>query len=457
MGRNPRKADLILLTVLCLLFFGRPAHSDTELIGVRSSYYPRENNKTRIVFDFSGRPEYTVLPRSVNTIVVLKKIRTPGTGCVGFDEGLVEEVRFEDTEEGTAAVLSLRRSAVNLLYCYLEPNDDFPNHRLVLDFFSRPATSVRRKCVILDPGHGGWNDGCRGNGKNRNLVERNMVLDLAKRVEKCFKDNDNKGSTDVFLTRTDDVLPFISLGKRTQKPKYPSIENRRRSQSLAGRTDYAEEIVGRYGWESSVFVSIHVNWVKEKQVHGYEVYVGDSRAYSTGEHRLVDEQANLKSGGRNLMNRGVAGALRARSEASSRRLARYLGDGLDSLPGMTHHGGDKGLAEADFAVLRTLAMPAVLVEVGFVSNPEEARRLGDPNYMDRVAKSIHSSLVRYFVEVDKNYPLKPVDTEVYYTVRNGDSLSVIASKYKVTVQSLMAANRLKSYVITPGMVLKILR
>jgi len=220
---------------------------------------------------------------------------------------------------------------------------------------------------------------------------------------------------------------------------------------------FAEDKVGRYGRENSVFISIHANWASASRAHGYEVYIADSKAYSTGERRLLQEREDAGDGSVDRMSPRVADAIRSRAKKSSRRLATAMASWLGRLPGMTFHGGDKGLAEANFVVLRTLAMPAVLVEVGFLSNPEEAARLRGSAFRQRVAESIYNAIVEYMRSVDVRYPLDLLPMEVSYSVKKGDNLSNIASAHGVTVANLMAVNRLGSSKIVPGMILRIPR
>jgi N-acetylmuramoyl-L-alanine amidase len=432
------------------------ASSATKLLAVRTNHYPEEK-KTRIVFDCSDRREFTVSTRALNTIVTFKDTPVPEPKWLRFGEGLVDEVRFEKVGDDVAAVLTLSRSAASCRHYYLAPTKEFPNHRVVLDFLAGSGAVTQKKCVILDPGHGGWNDGCRGRGKNYSLVEREIVLDVAKRVEKLFNERDRTGSTDVFLTRTGDYLPFASKGKPDQEPKSDKSRLQNRRESLNGRVAYAEGKSGRYGRENSVFISIHANWASVSRVHGYEVYVANSSAYSSGKLRLLREREDAGEESADKISPRVADAIRSRAGKSSRRLATGLAHWMDQLPGMTYHGGDKGLDDANFVVLRTLAMPAVLLEVGFLSNSAEAARFRSTAFRQRVAESIYNAIVEYLRVADARYPLRTIPMEVSYTVKKGDNLTGIASAHGVTAASLMAANQLGSSKITPGMVLRIPR
>ena len=176
MYRNPGRILSFWVAVGLLHLVAASAFPAAKLLGVRTRHYPEEK-KTRIVFDCSDRPEYSVATRAVNAIVTFKDAPIPEPNRIGFGEGLVDEIRFEKVGDDVAAVLYLSRSAASCRHYYLSPTEEeeFSHHRVVLDFFARSDVQTHKKCVILDPGHGGWNDGCRGRGKNYNLVEREIV------------------------------------------------------------------------------------------------------------------------------------------------------------------------------------------------------------------------------------------------------------------------------------------
>jgi len=109
------------------------------------------------------------------------------------------------------------------------------------------------------------------------------------------------------------------------------------------------------------------------------------------------------------------------------------------------------------AVLKSSDIPSVLIETGFISNPQEERNLNNAKHQQKLAQAIYTAVDTYF---SKN----PPDGSLYATtrlhqhkIRSGESLSTIAQRYKVSVGSLKNKNNLKSNVIKVGQILTIPR
>ena len=113
---------------------------------------------------------------------------------------------------------------------------------------------------------------------------------------------------------------------------------------------------------------------------------------------------------------------------------------------------------ASFAVLKSPDIPSILVETGFISNPREERLLKSANYQERLAKAIFTSLKSYylknppadslFASLKSQYPTK-------HKVRPGESLSLLASRYGVSVSKLKQVNQLQSNTLFIGQELDI--
>lgn len=425
--------------------------------GVRSAHYPQES-RTRVVLDCSSLPYYDVATHAANVVVTVRG------GTIETDrehqiEGLPERVRLVTVGNGVAALISFRQS-VRVNHFYEPPNSTIPHHRIVLDFHSPHGTDERgerRKCVVLDPGHGGWHNGARGSGRYSRLVEKDVVLDVGQRVRQLFEKNDSANTTEVFLTRTKDVLPFIPNGKVNQKPPDRS-QSAYRSRDLAGRVRFAEEKAGLFGRDNTVFISLHVNWARSPRAHGFEVFIANDEAVARGERRELEERENAGIKAPALDPR-VAYLIRSRARETSTLLGRSLLKELDKLNGMTPHGDNGGLHHANFIVLRTLDCPAVLVEIAFASNTSDARLLANDFFREEVARAVYNSVVQYFKKQNPSYamPLMTAPLCAEYKVRAGDTLSSIASKSNTTYRRIMQLNGLRSATIYPGQVLRIPR
>ncbi len=218
-----------------------------------------------------------------------------------------------------------------------------------------PKKKIRR--VVIDPGHGGFDSGAVG---PTGLKEKDVVLDIARRVKSII---DKETGMYAFLTRRGDY--YIPLSSRTV-------------------------IANKY--RADLFVSIHANANENRKARGYEVYFCSEKA-SSKEAEAVAQRENISyeerdesSLEKNLINieEIVFKAGRKKlwddsREACDNFIALFPGDlGVKS----------RGAHSANFFVLRKARMPSVLVEVAFISNPEEERILGSEAFKERMAREI---------------------------------------------------------------------
>lgn len=212
--------------------------------------------------------------------------------------------------------------------------------RIELPTFWQDKIQPGELVVLIDAGHGGHDSGARGNS----VVEKDLNLDVAKRVK---KELDRRGVR-AELTRTTDK--FLALGERT---------------AMANK-------LGR-----CVFVSIHFNDAKDKGAVGLETY------YSTEKVQFSED----------TWVRTMLGFIYQdqKREDDSRQLAEAIQASLVEATGAT----DRGVKDRRLYVVRRTPHPAVLVEGGFVSNPEEAKKLADPNYREILAKAVAEGVVDY--------------------------------------------------------------
>lgn len=217
------------------------------------------------------------------------------------------------------------------------------------------------RTIIIDPGHGGHDPGAIGRS---GLREKDVNLDIARRLSSLLASRGIK----VVMTRSSDK--FIGLPARVQ---------------IANRA------------AADLFVSIHSNANHSRSVNGFEVYyvhpsVTDSR-------KILDSARN---GDLRLQQTCFAGdsvSLKAilwdMLYASNRAESRNLGNAI-CLAAYNKLGVAKGgVKPARFQVLKGAQMPAVLIEVGYVSNPSEERKLREGSYRQEVASTIAQGILGY--------------------------------------------------------------
>jgi len=229
--------------------------------------------------------------------------------------------------------------------------------------------------IAIDPGHGGPDVGMLGPLKGRKFLREK---DVALAVAQDLADELRRRGVGVVMTRTTDTL--IAL----------------RDRGRIARAAHAD-----------LFVSIHVNaanphWRDAAGARGFETYflaeakTEDARRVA----QLENESVRFEKGGASDSDpmRFILNDLQENEHLrESSRLAEIVERGL----GQVHPAEARGVKQAGFAVLATSYMPAVLIEVGFGSNPDEARYLTGSAGQRRLAHGIADAVVAYLAEYDR--------------------------------------------------------
>lgn len=226
-----------------------------------------------------------------------------------------------------------------------------------------PAKRPGKLLVALDPGHGGQDTGALG---KEGAIEKDLTLDFSNRIKEALE----KEGIDVVLTRNGDV--FVPLRDRT------AIANFNRA---------------------DIFISIHFNSSPLKSVKGSESYIMSREATDLWSRELAEKENYSPQGeqggdGLSLMLWSLA---QNQYIVESTSIAGELQQSLNGLFGTK----DRGVRQAPFAVLEGAQMPAVLLEVAFLSNPVEARDIRNAELSDGIIKAIVSPLCRFR---DRNAP-----------------------------------------------------
>ena len=213
--------------------------------------------------------------------------------------------------------------------------------------------------IVIDAGHGGKDPGTHAGS----LREKDIALDIAKRL----RDDLERRGFEVIMTRDKDI--FIPLEQRA------FIANSRKA---------------------DMFVSIHVNAARNRRARGLETFylnlatsddaaeVAARENASTGKVRFSDVPKLLKQ----IMNHTFVEESRELATTTQAAIAQ-------SILGGVKHPLNRGVKTAGFHVLLGAQMPAVLVEVGFVSNREEARQLRSSSHRTKLASAVADGITRY--------------------------------------------------------------
>jgi N-acetylmuramoyl-L-alanine amidase len=225
---------------------------------------------------------------------------------------------------------------------------------------------------------------------------------------------------------------------------------------------YFEKVNGKSG--EFVFISIHLNKAPNKNARGYEIYWLGNDASEDSEiiNLVVSENSSDESAGLKFVNGEDFDFLSIiqfeTAKDSSAALADCIGRNMKTETGLPN----RKVKPARFRVLHNYKMPAVLVEVGFLSNYTDANLLGTSRFQERAALALYKGIGEFFKDEDDNFQLKsikPVIVEapetLIYTVKKGDTISGISKKYGISERELKRINGLQSNKIFVGQKLKV--
>ncbi|WP_308364198.1 MULTISPECIES: N-acetylmuramoyl-L-alanine amidase [unclassified Microbulbifer] len=426
------------LTLALSVFFTLAAQAATEVEGVRLWRAP---DHTRLVFDLSGPAEHKLFTLSGPHRVV---IDVEGTSLgAQLDELQLEGTPIERLRHGRhnkkdlRVVLDLKQQVKPRSFA-LRRHEQLPD-RLVIDLYDQVQSeektlqqvSRERDIVIaIDAGHGGEDPGALGPG---GLREKDVVLAISKALHKSIG---QKRGFSAKLVRTGDYY-------------IPHIDRVRKGREL----------------RADLFVSIHADAFHNKNARGAGVYAVSSRGATSETARFLAQRENESDliGGAGSLNLGdkddtLAGVLLDLSMTATMNASLDIGASvLDAIGGFTHlH--KKRVEQANFAVLRSPDVPSILVETGFITNPQEARRLRDPDFQRQLAEKLSEGIVAHFTArppVGSWLSANRDKVDRRHTIARGDTLSGIAARYNVSVGSLKEANGIDSTVIRVGQTLTI--
>lgn len=227
------------------------------------------------------------------------------------------------------------------------------------------------KTIVLDPGHGGRDPGAVSKGNK--ILEKDLNLNVAFKLKALLEKELN---VRVLLTRSEDK--FVSLEERT---KFANAS------------------------KADLFVSIHTNASKDRSSHGTEMYylstakTTEARAVEALENSVVEIYEGGKDAGRKYDDLALtlSDILQAENLEQSNNLALKLQ--MNIVAGTKSQ--DRGVRQANFYVLRGAFMPAVLIEMGFISNAQEVTYLNDNQYQERMARTIFEGLKSFKYRYDR--------------------------------------------------------
>ena len=408
--------------ILGLVLFQLATHvsAGVDVLSIRIWHSPL---RTRLVFDLSGPVVYSVFALADPQRIVIDLKDTVSSAVSPRDQTLgpwLLAMRSGNPSNGVLRyVLDLK---AQLGYdSFLLPPGAVYGHRLVVDVkpvgdsareSNNPVDGTTEKDYVgvIDPGHGGDDPGALG---RRGTREKKVVLAISERLKWML-----------------DLQPGLAAQLTRKGDYYVSLRNR---------------IKIAAAHQADVFISVHADSARRRSAHGASVYILSSKGASSEIGRELEKRENASDliGGvrlgkqehsvREMMLDMEVDWKIKESRAFARRLLHELGK-----VGFLH---TKQVQQAGFVVLKAIEIPAVLLEVGFISNKKEERALKTALHHERIAGSIFRAIVRYCTE--KSQCRVNQDSRGIYVVREAESLSLLAARFGTTISAIKRANKLK--------------
>lgn len=396
-------------------------------------------DKTRAVIDLSAPVEYKLFTLTAPDRVVIDLENTTLDDQAEIPdqvEGRLAGIRSGQRDDiGTRIVLDLSRPAKPSSFL-LKPVGEY-GHRLVIDLVDevadlpieapvRTASESERDIVVaIDAGHGGEDPGAIG---GKGTYEKDVVLKVAQLLKSEV--DQMQGYKAVLVRSGDYYLPH-------QK-----------------RMDNARE------QRADLFVSIHADGFPDKRARGTSVFVLTHRRASSEAAKWLADRVNRSDlvGGVTLDDKDdtLAMVLLDLSQSASMDASTDVGTRVHEAISSVSRTHKKHLERASLIVLTSPDIPSILVETGFITNPDEEKLLNTRAYRHKLAKAIAQGIESFF---QSNPPagtwVASRSSSKSHVVSRGETLSGIAYRYDVDVRDLKHLNNLSNDRVLVGSVLRL--
>lgn len=438
--RNNRLQSLLFRSLMGLVLLApHGLYAETSIENVRVWRAP---DNTRLVFDLDApmqhrvfelnNPERLVIdlpPASVEAD--LKKLDVEGTP--------ISRIRTGKRDGGGLRVVLDLHERIKPRSFSLAPNESYGD-RLVVDLFDKTEktekkvedlTDYNRDIVIaIDAGHGGEDPGALGPG---GIHEKKVVFEISKELKRQI--DAQRGYSAVLIRTSDYYVPLRGRFAKARKAR------------------------------ADMFVSIHADAFRMPSVRGASVYAlsikgatSETAAYLAQKENRADLIGGAGSLSLKDKDDQLASVLLDLSMNATLDSSLRLGSLILNEMGKVTKLHKKKVEQAGFAVLKSPDVPSLLIETGFISNPQDAKQLSNKSFQGKLATAIVRGMRNYF----DHYP--PAGTLIAnagvqqprtYVIQRGDTLSEIAERFDVSQANLKMINGLTGSVIRVGQKLSI--
>ncbi len=350
---------LKFIIITLLFFFNSKELFSTEINDIR---YGFNSGVNRIVLDLT-------------TDTTFKKKIFPAEVKIIFDKPVFSKSKFSRNKDLSninfdekSSTISLKfKKEINSVNVYFLKKKKNKYSRIVIDYL---VNIKKKRIIVIDPGHGGKDSGAVGINKR---LEKDITLKVGLLLKKKFSQLDN---FDVILTRNNDV--YLKLRERTEVAKK---------------------------FNADIFISLHADSNRNRRTRGISLYTLSEKASDKEAAALARREnrsdflgnVNLSSESSEVTNILIDLTKRETLNQSS-HLVNFL---------IKEFKNDMNLLRrahrfAGFTVLKSLDIPSVLIEMGYLSNIKDSRLLVDKNYQNKITDDILKAIKKYFLWKEKN-------------------------------------------------------
>ncbi len=378
-GVRERAMTALAFVVVCIVLFaggrGLAAGSVGDVLRVR---FGGDAERTRVVVDLGGSARGQVVEGGSDGRVVLTLAGVaPGRGLTGTGSGIVRGYQVNSAGSASRVSLQLSQSAEIERRFLLPPGDGVANYRYVIDLKAtgRPGATSRpvaprpeqrraeKPLVVIDAGHGGNDPGARGTNHSESALTLAAAQMLKAELERT-------GRYRVMMTRQNDS--YVGLNRRVR---------------IARTAD------------ADLFISLHADAGADPATRGASVYTLSEQGASRAVREVTrgdDWHRDLHLPGRDpSVDRILLDMTQRATQNRSAQFARVL---LSHIEAADHPLLRRSHRDAGLAVLLAPDVPAVLLEMGFITNPDDERALGDERRRRRLMRAVAEGIDRYFRE-----------------------------------------------------------
>jgi N-acetylmuramoyl-L-alanine amidase len=341
-------------------------------------------DQTRIVIDKEEDTLFNIT--NTDKVVVISfddaEVLSETFSNIFFKDVRIQKVLIKRDKKTIKLIVHINKN-FKVKHFTLQPNTKYKSHRLVVDIIDlksqspvkatksvKKSTQMTQKIILVDAGHGGEDSGAIGKNKSQ---EKNVNLAIAKKlVLKINKNSDLKA----VLTRSGDY--YIPLTKRI---------------TIAQKEN------------ATMFISIHADSVESSTAKGASIYTLSEKGNNSKLAQQLEQSQNLvdQFGGvetvidnDQFLKNILTDFSRKDRDMQSFNLAKEIISQLEKI-GPIHK---KIPQKANFVVLKSPAIPSVLVETAFISNPTQEKRLTNSKQQQKIADSIYQGIVNYYRKLE---------------------------------------------------------